>query len=117
MSQSQSGVDFRSQAADESAGSAAVCRLSATSTSSKEQMPETTMQAGMDADHVENEAEAGRQGPEAMRHVRRNCGVRINKAPLGQHFLRTLEEVKQILERIDLSDTLEESTDWRNTMR
>jgi hypothetical protein len=40
-----SGVDFRSQAADELAGSAAVCRLSATSTSSKEQMPETTLQA------------------------------------------------------------------------
>jgi len=96
MSQSQSGVDFRSQAADELAGSAAVCRLSATSTSSKEQMPETTLQGGMDADHVENEAE-------------------VETERLRQHFLRTLEEVKQILERIDLSDTLEEVShvlDW-----
>ena len=38
-------------------------------------------------------------------------------AKLRQHFLRTLEEVKEILERIDLSDTLEESTDWRDKMR
>lgn len=90
MAQSQSGFGFRiSQAVDELAGSAAVCRLSAASTSSEEQMPRTTMQGGMDADHVENEAE-------------------VETERLRQQFLRNLEEVKQILERIDLSDTLEE---------
>eukprot|EP00435_Cladocopium_sp_Y103_P022478 s5028_g5.t1 len=79
MAQSQSGFGFRiSQAVDELAGSAAVCRLSAASTSSEEQMPRTTMQGGMDADHVENEAE-------------------VETERLRQQFLRNLEEVCSFL--------------------